>query len=141
MTDTSAQRAGAAWRLHGFSGPARPVAMALFGLPRSVVDSDWYLLLLDNGHTAAAHLFTRHEDRTKVLSHEWTASRFDDLPALVVRAARESGTTARVEAVLREWCDPVTSGPSLAPISARGAFGRPVDNLRGEMLRAVVLAR
>ena len=86
---------------------------------------------------AAVHLFTRHEDRVKVLSREWTASRLDDLHTRVVRA---SGTTAAVEAVLREWSEPVTSGPSLAPISARGAFGRPFDNLRGEMMRAIVLA-
>lgn len=136
MTETAA-----AWRMHVFSGASRPVAMALFGLPRSVVDSDWYLLLLDNGDKAGVHLFTRYQDRGQVLSHEWTASRLDDLPTAVEQVARGNGTTADVEAVLWEWSEPVTSGPSLAPISARGAFGRPFDNLRGETMRAVVLVR
>ncbi|MFD7660204.1 hypothetical protein ACFV4N_40025 [Actinosynnema sp. NPDC059797] len=131
----------ALWRFHCLTGSYREVAVALFGLPPAVVAHDWYLLLLATDGGSGAHLFTRAGDGARVLCHEWSGQGFGDLPAAVLRAVWETGATDRVEEVLRSRCALATSGPSLAPISPRGAFGGPFDSLRGRWARALVLAR
>ncbi|MFE9748337.1 hypothetical protein ACFYOT_25815 [Saccharothrix saharensis] len=130
------------WRLHCLSGGYREVAMGLFGLPRAVVDGAWYVLLLDTDRGAGVHLFTRVSDApAQVVTHEWTAPDLGDLPSALLEAAWRTDTTDSPEEVLRARCALITSGPSIAPISSRGAFGRPFDSLRGQRARALVLAR
>ncbi|GAA1311953.1 hypothetical protein [Saccharothrix xinjiangensis] len=139
----SAQPVGvpALWRFHCLTGSYRQVAVGLFGLPPAVVAHDWYLLLLATDGGTGAYLFTRTGDGSRVLCHEWSGQGFGDLPAAVVREVWETGATDRAEEVLRSRCALVASGPSLAPISPRGAFGRPFDDLRGRWAHALVLAR
>jgi hypothetical protein len=130
------------WQVHALNGPYRAVGVSLFALGRSVVESPWYLLLFEAGDRAGAYLFTRLEqDPTRLVCHEGEQSGMGDLPARMLRAASMSDSTDELESVLRAECTLTSSDPSLAPISPRGAFGRPYDSLRGQWARAFVLAR
>lgn len=143
MTTVDSRRNGVTvtWQAHCLTGPYRDVGIGLFSLPHSVVTGPWYLLLLQIDERAGVHLFTRQVvDDPLVVSHEWTGLGFGDLPATVFRSARERNSPSDIETALRSRCGLTSSTPSLAPVSPRGAFGRPFDTLRGHQARALVLA-
>lgn len=140
--DLQSDRSTRTLQTHFLAGPYREVGVGLFELPRSVVTSSWYVLLLDVDERAGVYLFTKADhDDTRVVSHEWTAPSFGDLPIAVFHAALKMGSENDVESVLRSRCEFASSALSLAPVSPRGAFGRPFDSLRGRLARAFVLAR
>ncbi|MEU5164251.1 hypothetical protein AB0G74_32180 [Streptomyces sp. NPDC020875] len=122
------------WELFTVTGLRRAVAGALYGLPREIVGREHRLLFLRAGETCEIHHFvTAPGDPAQVTVRVHRGTGPDDTAARALAAARGAETpgerTRAVAAVLDGLGDWEVAGPSLAPISPRGLFGRPLDAL------------
>ncbi|MFE3095457.1 hypothetical protein ACFXG1_16695 [Streptomyces sp. NPDC059248] len=127
------------WELYTVTGLRRTAAGTLYGLPRETVRRENRLLFLRAEGAGEIHHFVRDPAapasvtvRVTVLTAPASDGLLARCLAAVSRGDHPDERAAGVRAVLDGLGPWEVSGPSLAPISPRGLFGRPLDALGAE---------